>query len=59
MPTTFESKVTQFAVRIPRGEGFYAPHGHVVKFLTEKERDRYLKRCCDSCKALTIPPFIP
>lgn len=42
-----------FAVKIPRG--LNAPHGNTVKFTTKREQMKYLHRCCDACKPITIP----
>jgi hypothetical protein len=46
--------VTLFAVKLPVGGN--APHGRIVKFTNRRDRDNYLRKCCENSVALDIPP---
>lgn len=51
-----EVQVTTYVVQLPRGEKVHAPHGRRVRFTDKNEATRYLGRCCNDSKLITIPP---
>lgn len=59
MPKTFDTKVTTFAVRIPRKPGYKPfPGGSFTEtYVNRSDAERRLNRCSDDCKLAVIPPF--